>query len=120
MDKGLALVLDLSSDEAVLSYVASPPEEMARVRFRRGTVIDVILDERARSKEYGHLYGWSFDDGEAVISINADEGWELWDVQALREPVYLLIEQHDMERGEALRYYQQGLAGVFPKRSRKV
>ncbi len=119
-DRGTGMVLDISEDEAVLSYLAKPPEEKARVKLQQGTVVDIVMDERVQSEEYGHLSGWSFDDGEAEITISASEGWELWDIQAIREPVYQLIERQGLERGEALRYYQQGLAGVLPKRRRTV
>jgi len=85
-----------------------------------GTVVDVILNEATSSAEYGHLYGWTFTRGRTTIKVSAFDDWDVWHIQALRDPVYRVIEHHDLERGRDLRYYQEGLRGVVPLRRRTL
>jgi hypothetical protein len=107
-----AMILVLTRDDVVLSYMGEPPERKARVVFRRGTVIDVVLNRAVKSPDFGNLSGWSFADDDGEIRISATDGWELWDIQALRGPVYSLIEHHSMERGRTLRDYQEAMGSV--------
>jgi len=117
-EPGTAMVLKIDSDRAVLSYDTKKSEQIAAVEFGSDTVVNVVLNDLVHSKEFGHLFGWSFEDGKAIIKLNCHEGWEVWDIQNLREPIYTLITHHRMDKGPDLRYYQDGLRGVIPVRSR--
>ncbi len=105
-------VFQLSRDGVDLSYDTRPPERIARVVFGDDTVVDVVLNDTCRSEEFGQLYGWSFRDGKEEIRISANDGWELWDIQSLREPIYQVIERNGLERGEQLLNYQEAMGSV--------
>ncbi len=113
-----AKVFELTRDKASLYILEDPPKPITTVSLNRDTTVDVVLNDATTSKEYGKLFGWSFEDGNGSIRVSAYEDWELWDIQALRDPVYKVIEHNDMKRGETLRYYKEGLKGVIPLRSR--
>ncbi len=115
-----ARLLELSRDGAVLSYDDGSPGTIASIRFGPETVVSVVLNEHCRSEEFGHLYGWTLRDGDQEIQVSAHEGWELWDIQSLRAPIYRLMEHHGMGRGPELAYYQEGMRGVVPIRGRHV
>lgn len=115
-----ARLLELSRDGAVLTYDDGSPGTIASIRFGPGTVVSVVLNDQCRSEEFGHLFGWTFRDGPTEIRMSAHEGWELWDVQSLRDPIYRLMEHHGMERGAELAYYLEGMRGVVPIRGRRI
>lgn len=105
-------IFQLSMDAAVLSYDTLPPERIAMIDFGHDTVVDVVLSDTCGSEEFGNLYGRSFSDGKTGILISSNDGWELWDIQDLREPIYSIIEQHGLERGKVLQQYQEGFGSV--------
>jgi hypothetical protein len=114
-----ARLLEISRDGAVMSHDDGPPDTIASIRFSERTVVNVVLNEACDSGEFGHLYGWTIKDGPTEMRVSAHEGWELWDVQTLRGPIYRLMEHHGMERGPELAYYQDGMGGVIPRRRRR-
>ncbi len=92
----------------------------SEIEFDPWVHVDVIMNETTRSKEYGNLYGYSFRKGETVIEFSPSEEWELWDIQNLREPVFKVVDQHGMAKGEALLRYRKGLKAIIPLRSRSL
>ena len=117
-DAGSVMLLELTRDGATLSTDGNPPKRISQVSFDGDTVVNVVLNDVVQSDEFGHLFGWSFEDEKTIIKLSCHEGWEVWDIQNLREPIYALIAHHGMDKGPDLRYYQEGLRGVMPIRSR--
>ena len=109
---------EITEDSARLYHFVDSVQLVSEVSFKDTTLVDVDLNPTTRSEEYGHLFGWVFEEGEYRISICAHEGWELWDIQNLREPVLKVIEHNGCAQGKNLRFYEEGLRGVIPLRSR--
>ena len=117
-----AMGLELSLEHAKLYYLfkGEGAELAVEVSLDNRAVVDVVLNDTTTSEKYGNLCGWTFKSGNDEFTVSASDGWELWDIQSLREPLFELIERHGMERGEALQDYQQGLAKVLETPSRTV
>ena len=117
-----AMTFELTPQSARLCYHDVEGDNIDEVPFEDdgATMVDVILNEAANSAEYGHLYGWTFTRGGTTIKVSAFNDWDVWDIQALRDPVYRVIEHHHLERGRDLRFYQEGLRGVVPLRRRTL
>jgi len=116
-----AMTFELTPAAARLCYHDIEGDNIDEVPFDTdGTVVDVVLNEAASSAEYGHLFGWTFTRGRTRIKVSAFDDWDVWDIQALRDPVYRVIEHHHLERGKDLRFYQEGLRGVVPLRRRTL
>jgi len=92
----------------------------SEIKFDKKVFVDLIMNESTRSKEYGHLYGYTFRKGGAIIEFSPMEEWELWDIQNLREPVFKVIDLNGMASGEDLLRYRKGLKGIIPLRSRSI
>ncbi len=92
----------------------------SEIEFDPWVFVDLIMNETTTSKEYGNLYGYTFRKGETVIEFSPMEEWELWDIQNLREPVFKVVDQHGMEKGESFLRYRKGLKAIIPLRSRSL
>jgi hypothetical protein len=113
-----AMMFELTESRACILCPGLSEDPVVTVPFNKDTVVDVVLNESTTSDEYGHLCGWSFEDDDYAIVVSVHEDWDLWDIQAMREPVYKIIEHHGLEKGDTLRYYQEGMKGVVPMRRR--
>jgi hypothetical protein len=111
-----AKVFELTRDNACIYSLDDPSEPIMDLPLTSDTTVDVVLNEATTSKEYGHLFGWTFENGPDTIKVCVHEDWELWDIQALRDPIYKVIEHNDMDKGENLKYYRDGRKGVRPLR----
>ena len=112
------LGFEMTKDSARLYHLGDEEELVALVPFVNVTLVDVDLNQATSSEEYGHLSGWTFENHDVKITVSANDDWDIWDIQALRDPVYKVIKLHGMERGPDLRFYQESLKGVVPIRSR--
>ena len=92
----------------------------SEIEFDPWVFVDLIMNETTKSKEYGNLYGYTFRKGETVIEFSPSEEWELWDIQNLREPVFKVVDQYGMEKGESFLRYRKGLKAIIPLRSRSL
>ena len=92
----------------------------SEIVFDHRVFVDLVMNETTKSKEYGNLYGYIFRKGEAVIEFSPSEEWELWDMQNLRDPVFKVVDRHNMAKGEALLRYRKGLKAIIPVRSRSM
>lgn len=90
------------------------------IDFDHKVFVDCIMNETTRSREYGNLYGYTFRKGGTVIEFSPMEEWDLWDIQNLREPVFKVVDQHGMAKGETLLRYREGLKAIIPIRSRSL
>jgi len=112
------LGFELTKDSARLYHLGEEEELVALVPFMNVTVVDVDLNEATSSEEYGHLFGWTFENHDVSITVSANDDWDIWSIQALRDPVYKVIKLHGMEKGPDLRLYKEGQTGLDPIRSR--
>ncbi len=112
------LGFEMTKDSARLYHLGDEEELVTLVPFVNATVVDVDLNEATSSEEYGHLFGWTFENHDVKITVSANDDWDIWTIQALRDPVYKVIKTHGMEKGPGLRFYKEGLKDVVPIRSR--
>lgn len=112
------LGFEMTKDGARLYHLGDEEELVALVPFVNVTLVDVDLNQATSSEEYGHLFGWTFENHDVKITVSANDDWDIWDIQALRDPVYKVIKLHGMEQGPDLRFYKEGLKGVVPIRRR--
>ena len=111
------LVIELRRDQ-IRCYEEQELE--CEIDFDEKVFVDLIMNETTKSKEYGNLYGYTFRKGGTVIEFSPMEEWELWDIQNLRDPVFKVLDLHDMAKGESLLRYRRGLKAVIPMRSRSL
>ena len=114
------MVLTLTEDGASVHLPDLSKEPVVTVPFGEDTLVDAVLNDAVRSREYGHLSGWTFERGDDAIEVSTHDDWDLWDIQGLREPVYRLLERHGMRRGGTLRSYQERPGGGEAKRTRST
>jgi len=93
---------------------------LTEIPFDQKVFVDLIMNETTKSKEYGNLYGYTFRKGETIIEFSPMEEWELWDIQNMRDPVFKVVDLHDMAKGEAMLRYRKGLKAIIPLRSRSL
>ncbi len=109
--------IDLSRDS--ISQYEGETLEM-EIRFSSTVDVDIVLERYTKDEEYGHLFGYRFSKGEDVINFTAADDWELWDIQAMRGPIFEVVDIHRMRQGTAMKDYREALAGGTPKRHRKA
>ncbi len=113
-----SLGFEMTKDSARLYHLGDEEDLVALVPFMNVTVVDMDLNEATSSEEYGHLFGWTFENHDVRITVSANDDWDIWTIQALREPVYKVLKLHGMQKGPALRFYKEGLKSVVPIRRR--
>ena len=77
--------------------------------------VDILLKRDISDPTYGHLYGYRFTRGTDVTEFTAGDGWQLWDIQNMRRPVFELVDLHRMRQGDEMVGYRKLLASRTPR-----
>jgi len=102
-----AAFLEMRADSVCLY---EDDDRVCDIDFGPDVEVEVILQAITRSERFGNLYGYSFTKKDRVIQISPRRDWDLWDIQAMRDPLFEAVDGHGMGQGPQMQGYRKAMA----------